>query len=236
MNSIIPHHVAIIMDGNGRWAKEKGLSRTEGHKQGSKRVKEVARDAKKKGIKVLTLFAFSTENWNRPRSEIKHLFNYLENFLTNYKEELVKDGIKLKIIGRRDKLSKKILNKINEVEKATFDNVNFFLNIAIDYGGRWDIVNATKAIVKAVNNGYLKEEKISEEIFNNYLSLSEFNDPDILVRTSGEKRVSNFLIWQTAYTEFYFPEVLWPDFTKEWVDNIIKEYSGRVRKFGQINT
>jgi undecaprenyl diphosphate synthase len=156
--------------------------------------------------------------------------------LTNYKEELVKDGIKLKIIGRRDKLSKKILNKINEVEKATFDNVNFFLNIAIDYGGRWDIVNATKAIVKAVNNGYLKEEKISEEIFNNYLSLSEFNDPDILVRTSGEKRVSNFLIWQTAYTEFYFPEVLWPDFTKEWVDNIIKEYSGRVRKFGQINT
>ncbi|MCF7887098.1 MAG: isoprenyl transferase [Candidatus Omnitrophica bacterium] len=235
MDLMIPYHVAIIMDGNGRWAKEKGLSRTQGHKQGSQRVKEVAREAKKKGIKVLTLFAFSTENWNRPKSEIRYLFSYLENFLTNYKEELVKNGIKLKIIGYRDRLSKKILNKIDEVEKATFDNTDFFLNIAIDYGGRWDIVNATKTIIKAVNNNSLKEEKIDEKIFNNYLSLSEFSDPDILVRTSGEKRISNFLIWQTAYTEFYFPEVLWPDFTKEWVDNIIKEYSGRVRKFGQIN-
>jgi undecaprenyl diphosphate synthase len=235
MNSMIPYHVAIIMDGNGRWAKEKGLSRTKGHKLGSRRVKEVTREVKKKGIKVLTLFAFSTENWNRPKSEIKYLFSYLENFLTNYKEELIKDGIKLKIIGRRDRLGKKIINKIDEVEKATFDNADFFLNIAIDYGGRWDIVNAAKAIIKAVNNGSLREEKIGEKTFNNYLSLSEFNDPDILVRTSGEKRISNFLIWQAAYTEFYFPEVLWPDFTKEWVNNIIEEYSGRVRKFGQIN-
>ncbi|MCF7869644.1 MAG: isoprenyl transferase [Candidatus Omnitrophica bacterium] len=235
MGLMIPYHVAIIMDGNGRWAKEKGLSRTEGHKQGAQRVKEVAREAKKKGVKVLTLFAFSTENWNRPKSEIKYLFSYLKKFLTNYKEELIKEGIKLKIIGRRDKLGKKILNKINEVEEATSGNADFFLNIAIDYGGRWDIVNAAKAVIKAVNNNSLKEEKIDEKIFNNYLSLSEFSDPDILVRTSGEKRISNFLVWQTAYTEFYFPKVLWPDFTKEWVDNIIEEYSGRVRKFGQIN-
>ncbi|MCF7873857.1 MAG: isoprenyl transferase [Candidatus Omnitrophica bacterium] len=235
MSLTIPDHVAIIMDGNGRWAKERGLPRTEGHRQGAKRVKEVVHQAKKKGIKVLTFFAFSTENWNRPKNEIRHLFDYLINFLTNYKKELIKEGIKLKIIGRRDRLNKKVLNKIDEIEKATCDNANFFLNIAIDYGGRWDIVSATKKIVQAVNNSSMKEEEIDEENFANYLSLSKFNDPDILVRTSGEKRISNFLIWQTAYTEFCFPGVLWPDFDKKWVDNIIEEYSGRVRKFGKIN-
>lgn len=233
MDLIIPEHVAVIMDGNGRWAKEKGLSRTKGHKQGSKRVKEVVKEAKKRGIKVLTIFAFSTENWNRPKREINYLFSYLNDFLTNYKAELITEAIKLKIIGRRDRLEKKVLNKIKEVETATLDSDKFFLNIAIDYGGRWDIVNATRKIIQQFTENSLKE--INEKVFDNYLSLSEFNDPDILVRTSGEKRISNFLLWQTAYTEFYFPEVLWPDFSKEWVGKVIQEYSRRVRKFGKIN-
>lgn len=225
-----PNHVAIIMDGNGRWAKEKGLSRSQGHREGSKRVKEVVKEFKKKGIKVLTLFAFSTENWNRPQKEIKYLFSYLKDFLNNYKKELIKEEIRLKIIGRKNRFDKKVLDKIREVEKATFSNNKFFLNIALDYGGRWDIVNATKKIIK----DKIETEKIEEKMFSKYLCLSEFKDPDILVRTSGERRISNFLIWQTAYTEFYFPKVLWPDFNKEWVDNTIKEYSRRVRKFGQV--
>ncbi|MFO8052512.1 MAG: isoprenyl transferase [Candidatus Omnitrophota bacterium] len=236
MDLMIPYHVAIIMDGNGRWAKEKGLPRTKGHKQGSQRVKEIVKYAKKRGIKVLTLFAFSTENWNRPKSEINYLFRYLRDFLTNYKQELIKEDVKLKIIGRRDRFDKKILDKINEVEKNTFDNSSFFLNIALDYGGRWDIVNAAKKIVQAINDNSIKAEEIDEKKFSNYLSLSEFDDPDILVRTAGEKRISNFLVWQAVYTEFYFPKVLWPDFSQEWVDNLIEEYSGRVRKFGQINS
>lgn len=230
MNLTIPEHVAIIMDGNGRWAKEKGLPRTHGHKKGSKRVKEVVKEAKKKGVKVLTLFAFSTENWNRPKKEIEYLFDYLKDFLNNYKKELIKEKIRLKIVGRKDRLGKKVLDKIKEVEDATSGNNEFFLNIALDYGGRWDIVNATKKII----DDNIKSKEVEEKTFSNYLSLSEFKDPDILVRTSGEKRISNFLIWQTAYTEFYFPKILWPDFDKEWVDNTIKEYSRRVRKFGQI--
>ncbi len=230
MKLIIPEHMAIIMDGNGRWAKEKGLPRTHGHKEGSKRVKEVVKESKEKGIKILTLFAFSTENWNRPQKEIKYLFSYLQDFLNNYKKELIKEEIKLKIIGRKNRLGKKVLDKIREVEKATFNNGNFFLNIALDYGGRWDIVNATKKIIE----DKIEAEKIEEKMFCKYLCLSEFKDPDILVRTSGEKRISNFLIWQAAYTEFYFPKVLWPDFNKKWVDNTIKEYSRRVRKFGQV--
>ncbi|MCF7893214.1 MAG: di-trans,poly-cis-decaprenylcistransferase [Candidatus Omnitrophica bacterium] len=233
MNLIIPEHLAVIMDGNGRWAKKKGLPRTKGHKQGSIRVKEVVKEAKRRGIKVLTIFAFSTENWNRPKREINYLFNYLKDFLTNYKAELIKEAIKLKIIGRRDRLDKKVLNKIKEVEAATFDNDKFFLNIAIDYGGRWDIVNAAQKAVKQFGKKSL--ESIDEKVFGSCLSLSEFGDPDILVRTSGEKRISNFLLWQTAYTEFYFPKVLWPDFSKEWVGKVIQEYSRRVRKFGKIN-
>ncbi len=235
MDLTIPDHVAIIMDGNGRWAKERGLARVYGHRQGSKRVKEVVKEAKKKEIKVLTLFAFSTENWNRPKKEVIFLFDYFTDFLNTYKKELIKENIKLKIIGRRDRLNEKALDKIREVEGATSNNKEFFLNIALDYGGRWDIVAAAKKISEAVNEGSLKEEKIDERIFSNYLSLADFNDPDILVRTSGEKRISNFLIWQTAYTEFYFPEVLWPDFGRKWVNNIIKEYAKRVRKFGKIN-
>lgn len=235
MDLKVPNHVAVIMDGNGRWAKRRGLDRTCGHQEGSKRVKEVAREAKKKGIKVLTLFTFSTENWNRPKEEISYLFSYLKSFLDGYKKELIEKKIRFKAFGRRDRIDEQALRKIEETEEATRDNKDFFLNIALDYGGRWDITNAVAKILDLIEKSELSRKQIDEKKIGSFLSLADLKDPDILVRTSGEKRISNFLIWQCAYTEFYFPQVLWPDFGAEWVGRIIEEYSKRIRKFGKID-
>lgn len=233
MERKIPKHVAIIMDGNGRWAKNKGLARTQGHREGSKRVKEVVTEAKNRGVEILTLFAFSTENWDRPVKEINYLFTYLKDFLKNYKKELIEKGIKLKFFGRQDRIKKTLLKKIAEVEQATSKNKSFFLNIALDYGGRWDLVNAFKKMIE--NKPRLEPAGLTEGEFRKFLCLSEFSDPDMLVRTAGEKRISNFLIWQSAYTELYFPEVLWPDFNSKWVGRLIDEYAKRRRTFGKIN-
>lgn len=235
MSLKIPNHIAIIMDGNGRWAKQKGLFRTEGHKKGSERVKEVVREAQKQGVKILTLFAFSTENWDRPEQEKKYLFAYLREFLDGYKQDLIEEGIRFKAFGRRDRIEDKTMDKVKEIEKVTSSNNDFFLNIALDYGGKWDIVNAAGKIVDLVWGGSLKKEQLDEKVFRNYLSLSDFDEPDILVRTAGEKRISNFLLWQSAYAEFYFPEVLWPDFDKKWVGRVIEEYSKRKRTFGKVD-
>jgi undecaprenyl diphosphate synthase len=231
---LIPYHIAVIMDGNGRWAKKRGLPRIAGHRRGASRVKEILREAKRIGVKVLTIFAFSTENWNRPKKEIEFIFSHFVKFLKSYREELAIKEIKFKVIGRRDRLNKKVIDQIRATEKLTVSNRSFTFNVALDYGGRWDIVNATKKIVKKCLNKEMACGNIDESAFGEYLSLGDIPAPDLLIRTSGEKRISNFLIWDLAYSEFYFTPVFWPEFTKEHLLKAIKAYSQRERRFGAI--
>jgi len=231
----IPQHIAIIMDGNGRWAKEKGLPRSIGHREGSKRIKEIVKEAKKLGIKIMTVFAFSTENWNRPKEEIALLFSYLKDFLTNYKNELVKENIRLNIIGRRDRFSKDVIMKIEEVEGATHNNNSFIFNIALDYGGKWDIAAAARKVAGDYKNGKISEDEINEDTFGKYLALGDMPDPELLIRTSGEERISNFLLWNLAYAELYFPGIYWPDFNEKELAKAIEVYSSRNRRFGKIH-
>ena len=229
----VPRHVAIIMDGNGRWAKKRKLPRTFGHQKGIERVKEVIREAKSLGIKILTLFAFSTENWNRPKQEVDFLFSYLRNFLRREREKLVKDGIRLRVIGRRDRIDKVLLKEIGEVEEVTKNNSDLIVNIALDYGGRWEIVEAIRRLVRDVVERRVEIAQIDEKLWRKYLYLN-VSDPDLLIRTSGEMRISNFLLWQLAYTELYFPEVLWPDFDEEEFRKAIEEYGRRERRVGKV--
>ena len=231
----IPYHIAVIMDGNGRWAKKRMLPRMVGHREGAKRVKEILREAKRIGVKALTIFAFSTENWNRPRKEIEFIFSHLIRFLRSYREEFIKKDIKFKAIGKRDRFSKKVIEEIKKTEDATKNNKSFTFNVALDYGGKWDIVNAAKRIAKKCVDKSISWEDIDEELFNKYLSLGNVPAPDLLIRTSGEKRISNFLIWNLAYSEFYFTPVFWPEFNKEQLHKAIKAYSQRNRRFGAIH-
>jgi len=230
----VPKHIAIIMDGNGRWAQQRGLPRTAGHNEGGKRVKEIIRAAKHKGVKILTVFAFSTENWDRPRQEIDFLFKYLEEFLKNYRKELIEEDIKFVVIGRKTKINEKIIKKLAETERLTENNKSFLFVLALDYGGRWDIVDAARRLTRDVASGTLKDEDISEDVFGRYMALSGLPDPDLLVRTSGEERISNFLLWNLAYTELYFSQLHWPDFTPLELDRVIEAYSQRQRRFGKI--
>jgi len=230
----VPYHIAVIMDGNGRWAKKRMLSRIVGHRQGAKRVKEILREAKRIGVKVLTIFAFSTENWNRPRREIEFIFSHLIKFLRDYRKEFTKKDIKFKAIGRRDRLSEKVVEEIKKTEDITKNNQSFTFNVALDYGGKWDIVNAAKRVAKKCVDKSISWENIDEELFNKYLSLGNVPAPDLLIRTSGEKRISNFLIWDLAYSEFYFTSIFWPEFSKEHLHKAIKTYSQRDRRFGAI--
>jgi len=232
----VPYHVAIIMDGNGRWAKRRGLLRNLGHKEGIERIEEIAKHAKKLGIKILTLFAFSTENWSRPKKEVNFLFSYLKRFLKRKKNFLLQEKIRVNFIGRRDRLDKELLKEMENIEKLTCNNDVLIINLAIDYGGRWDILNATKRLWKEAKRKKINLEKIEEEDFKKYLALGEFPYPDLLIRTSGEKRISNFLLWQSAYTEFYFPEVLWPDFDKKELEKAVEEYKRRERRFGGLKS
>ncbi len=231
----VPNHIAVIMDGNGRWAKRKGLPRIAGHRQGAKRLKEVLGEAQRIGVKVLTIFAFSTENWSRPKKEVELLFSYVVKVLGDYAEKLKRKGIRFRAIGRRDRINKKALKAIVEVENLTRECKNFIFNVALDYGGRWDIVNAAKNVAKECVKKSLSWENIDEKLFSKYLSLKSIPAPDLLIRTSGEKRVSNFLIWDLAYSEFYFTPVLWPDFNKDQLHEAIKVYSKRERRFGSIH-
>lgn len=230
----VPTHIAIIMDGNGRWAKKRGLSRTFGHKQGLKRAEEVVKNAKELGVKILTLFAFSTENWRRPKKEVEMLFSYLDDFLSKNKHKFNEERIRINFIGRRDRLKHSLVKSIEEVEELTRDNTDFVLNLAVDYGGRWDILNAVRNLIKDILGGQKKHEEINEDTFKKYLSLFEFPGPDLLIRTSGEIRISNFLLWDIAYTELYFTPCLWPDFTKEELKKAIDEYNRRERRFGRV--
>lgn len=230
----IPRHIAIIMDGNGRWAIEKGLSRTAGHKEGTKRIREIIKAADEFGVRVLTLFAFSTENWNRPKKEIDILMRYLDGFLDREAIELHENNMRLLIIGRDDPLPKYIQEKIRKVQAKTKDNTGLTLVLALNYGARQEIVDAFKKIIPLVARGEIALESIDENIISKFLYTYGLPEPDLLIRTSGEMRLSNFLLWQLSYAEMYFPKKYWPDFMKEDLERAIKEYKSRNRRFGGI--
>lgn len=231
----IPKHVAIIMDGNGRWAKERGLPRTQGHRVGIKRIKEIVRAANELGIKVITFFTFSTENWSRPKKEVDMLMRYLDNFLTREINELNKNNVKFIVIGRDKPIPKYLLNKIQAAEAKTKDNTGMTVVLALNYGSRQEIIDAVKKFTESVIKGEINLEDLDVESFGDYFYTAGLPDPDLLVRTSGEMRLSNFLLWQISYTELYFPKKYWPDFGKEELEKAIMEYQKRERRFGGID-
>jgi len=230
MNKKIPFHLGIIMDGNRRWAREKGLPVLEGHRRGAKRLKEIGGITLEKGIKVLTVFAFSTENWKRSKMETNYLMQILKQFLNveNVKE-LNQKGVKLNIIGEKERLPAKLQKRIEEVEKITSTNKKGILNLAVSYGGRSEIIQAIKEIVSKK----ISPDKIDEDLMNENLWTKGLPYPDLIIRTSGIKRLSNFLTWQTAYSELYFTEKYWPDFTEKELDKALADFSLRQRRFGK---
>lgn len=221
----LPKHIAIIMDGNGRWAKSRHLPRTAGHKKGVEVTKSIVRHSGEVGLKYLTLYAFSTENWARPDDEINDLMGMLRYFLKGEAQELLKNNVRLRVIGFRDRLSQDIIDLINDLEVQSENNTGLNLTIALDYGGRQEILNAVNLVIK---NGV----EVDEQDFAKHLLTSGVPDPDLLIRTSGEMRLSNFLLWQCAYTEFVFSDKLWPDFTTDEFDKAIAEYQQRDRRYG----
>jgi undecaprenyl diphosphate synthase len=230
----IPQHVAIIMDGNGRWAQQKGLPRTVGHRQGVNRVKEIVKAAAELGVSVLTFFAFSTENWIRPKKEIEILMRYLNNFLDREIKELGKNNIRFMVIGRDEPLPKYIQAKIEEAENKTKNNTGLIVVLALNYGSRQEIVDAAKKFGCDLVAGKVDLEKLDIQTFNDYLYTSQLPEPDLLIRTSGEMRLSNFLLWQLSYAELYFSKKYWPDFKRKDLEKAIKVYQNRERRFGKI--
>lgn len=231
----IPNHVAIIMDGNGRWAKQQGKPRTFGHKKGVDSVRAIIEASVEIGVNYLTLYAFSTENWNRPKIEVKTLMSLLVSSLRKELKTFVENDIKLLSIGDLSHLPKKVQKELNEVIEKTKNNKTLTLTLALNYGARDEIVNVIKNISKKVVNNQLLIEEINENIINNHLYTFSLPDVDFLIRTSGEKRISNFLLWQVAYAEFYFTNVLWPDFKEENYYTAILEYQKRERRFGKTS-
>ncbi len=227
-NTKIPRHIAIIMDGNGRWARERGLPRIAGHYKGVEVAEDIARYCIEIGVSYLTLFAFSTENWYRPKEEVELLFGLLKKYLTDKRDELIELGIYTRFIGRRDRIDKDILTLMEAMERDKPKDIKLNLILAIDYGGRDDIVRAVR---KLINKGLKEVDEIS---FSKFLDLGSVPDPDLLIRTAGEKRISNFLLWNIAYTELYFTDVCWPDFNRDILDEAIEDFSKRKRKFGRI--
>lgn len=230
----IPQHVAIIMDGNGRWAKKRGQIRTFGHNEGAKTIKKIAEAADEIGIKYLTCYAFSTENWSRPKAEVEFLMELLIRSFNKYKDDIMEKNTKVRVIGDRNSVPKRVLKTIDEIEKLTKDNDRLQLNIAFNYGGRREIAHAASKLAQAAVEGKLKPEDITEEVFAKALYLPNTPDPDLLIRSSGEKRVSNFLLWEIAYTEFWTSDILWPDFSKEALIQAIIDYNDRDRRFGGL--
>ena len=228
----VARHVAIIMDGNGRWAAERGLPRIEGHRQGVETVRQVVETAAELGITHLTLFSFSSENWSRPKQEIYDLFGLLRRFVRRDLAELHKNNVKIRVIGSRVGLEDDILRMLDDAVALTKDNTALNLTIAFNYGARDEIARATKRIAEDVKAGRIAPEKITQDRFAAYLDTADLPDPDLLIRTSGEHRLSNFLLWQLAYAEFVFVDAYWPDFTKEVFESAIAEYQRRRRRFG----
>lgn len=227
-----PLHVAIIMDGNGRWARARGLPRTAGHRRGAETVRTIVEAAAETGVSILTLFGFSSENWNRPESEVRDLMGLLRLYLRNEIATLAKNGVRLRVIGERSRLAPDIVALIEEAEARTVDNQRLTLVIALNYGGRQEIVDAARRLAMAAEAGRIEAARIDEDLFGQYLFTADLPDPDLLIRTSGEQRISNFLLWQMAYTEFVFVESLWPDFSREEFEKAIREYQGRERRYG----
>ena len=229
----IPRHVAIIMDGNGRWARKRLMNRINGHRRGMEAVKNVVMASRELGVKYLTLYAFSTENWRRPKEEVRALMSLLGKYLRSELTLMIENDIKLISIGNIDNIpkdEKQVL--LNAIEK-TKENKGMVLNLALSYGGRSEILNATRELADKVKKGELESSEIDAELFSSHLLTSEMPDPDLLIRTSGEMRISNFLLWQVAYAELYFTNTLWPDFNKEELFKAIKEYQSRERRFGK---
>ena len=230
----IPKHVAIILDGNGRWAKAKGMPRNYGHVQGSKNVEVICEEAYKMGIQYLTVYAFSTENWKRSQDEVDALMKLLRNYMKTCIKTAHKNKMCVKVIGDITRLDEDIRTKILELEEATKDNDGLHFQIAINYGGRDELVRATRKIAEKVAAGELKPEEITEDIMENCLDTAGLPAPDLLIRTCNEQRISNFLLWQLAYTEFYFTGVPWPDFSKEELEKAVEAYNHRDRRSGLL--
>lgn len=230
----IPEHVAIIMDGNGRWAKQRKLPRIKGHYQGMQTVKKITKVASDIGIKYLTLYAFSTENWTRPENEVNYIMNLPVNFLKTFLPELIENNVKVETIGFMEYLPSSTLKAIAKAKEDTKDNTGLKLIFAINYGGRAEILNSVKTIYDELTAKGLTSDDITEQMIDDHLMTHAYPDPDLLIRTSGEQRISNFLIWQVSYSEFIFNEKLWPDFDKEELINCIKIYQSRQRRFGGL--
>lgn len=230
----LPRHIAIIMDGNGRWAKQRNLPRIAGHKVGAESVREIVKLCAEKRIEVLTLFAFSTENWQRPQSEVKGLMTLFAQMLTKEIPRLHKNNIQFRVIGDILVLDKKLQVEIKKAENLTKDNTNLKLIIALNYSGRWDITEAARKLGAEIEAGSLKAKDITVEKFHSQTSLHELPEPDLFIRTSGEQRISNFMLWQLAYSELYFTEVLWPDFREQAFNNALTAYIARERRFGAV--
>ncbi len=232
-NELVPTHVAIIMDGNGRWAKQHKLPRTAGHKQGVDATQEIIKASGEAGVKYLTLFAFSSENWQRPKNEVSALMDLFMQSLKNEVKDLNDNGVCLQFLGQKDGFSKKLQEQIQDAETRTSSNDKLFLNVAANYGGKWDIVEAAKKTIQDVQQGKLQLEDITENTLEKALSTKNIPPPDLFIRTGGEQRISNFLLWQLAYTELYFCDVLWPDFDKKELEKAFDSYRLRQRRFGQ---
>ncbi len=228
----VPRHLAIIMDGNNRWARREGYPGAAGHRAGAEVVREIVSACEARGIRYLTLFAFSSENWGRPRAEVRALLALLSRYLRNEVEKLAKDGVRLRVIGRRDRFSTRLQDLIAKAEAVTEAGNRATLTLALDYGGRWDVAEVTRSIAQDVVAGELNPDDIDEETVSKRLATAELPDPDLCIRTAGEARISNFLLWQFAYAEFWFTEVLWPDFDKTVLDLALADYAVRERRFG----
>ena len=225
----IPNHIVLFPDGNRRWAKQKGIASLLGHKKGYENLLDFSEWCKNRGVKVLTAFGFSTENWNRSPEEVNYLMKLLEDGLINNLGKDKKDGVKVRVIGQKEKLPKSLQEAIKKVEESTKDNSNLFLNLAISYGGKWDILQVVKKIVEEK----IPSDKIDEKLFESYLSTAGLPAPDFIIRAGGEKRMSNFVLWQAAYSELYFSPKLWPDFTEQDLDEALAEFDNRQRRFGK---
>lgn len=228
----VPRHLAIIMDGNNRWARREGYPGVAGHRAGAEVVREIISACEARGIRYLTLFAFSSENWGRPKAEVRALLALLSRYLRNEVEKLARDGVRLRVIGRRDRFSPRLQKLIAKAEAATEAGDRATLTLALDYGGRWDVAEVTRSIAQDVASGKLNPADIDEETVSRRLATAELPDPDLCIRTAGEARISNFLLWQFAYAEFWFTEVLWPDFDETVLDLALADYAVRERRFG----
>jgi len=231
----LPAHVAVIMDGNGRWARKKGNKRIFGHKNGVRSVREITEAAAEIGVPYLTLYAFSKENWERPKSEVSSLMSLLVETLHGESKKLMKNGVELNVIGDMESLPDKVVRELNKMIKETSGNNRLKLNLALSYGARWEITNACRLLAEKVKTGAIEPNEISNDMFTQQLTTGDMPDPELLIRTGGEQRVSNFLLWQISYAELYFTSTLWPDFRKEDFFDAIVEYQRRERRFGKTS-